>query len=280
MKLFFDRCIQANLKLNKERLKLRKTKVRFLVHVISKESLQADRTKVLAIENMPTPTDKKSVQRLLGMTNLVHRYSPKLSEITEPLRQLIRKKTEFCWNAEHEKSFCKIKKPLSPSPVLRYFDEGKPTVLQCDASQSGLGVCLPQEGHPVEYPSRARMAAEKNYVQVEKELLSIVFWMGKIETHDYGRHVIVETDRKPLETICEEFLATAPKRLLRMLLTLQKYEFSVIHILGTQIHMADALSRAQLPYQQAIIGCKYSSCCRYKVKSRDGSRKNKCSKNS
>ena len=50
---------------------------------------------------MPTPSDKKSVQRLLGMTNFVQRFSPKLSEIAEPLRQLIRKDTEFCWNAEH-----------------------------------------------------------------------------------------------------------------------------------------------------------------------------------
>ena len=64
-------CRQANLKLNKEKLKLRKTKVRFLGHVISKEGLQVDKTKVVAIENMHTPTDKKSVQRLLGMTDLV-----------------------------------------------------------------------------------------------------------------------------------------------------------------------------------------------------------------
>ena len=57
--------------------------------------------------------------------------------------------------------------------------------------------------------------------------------MGKFETHDYGGHVIVETDHKPLETMCQKYLATAPKILKRMLFTLQKYEFSVIHIPGT-----------------------------------------------
>ena len=105
LKLFFDRCRQANLKLNKEKLKLRKTQVRFTGHVISKEGLQVDKTKVIATENIPTPIDEKSVQRLLGMTNFVKRFLPKLSEVTEPLGQLIRKDTEFCWKAEHEKSF-------------------------------------------------------------------------------------------------------------------------------------------------------------------------------
>ena len=255
LKLFFGRCRQANLKLNKEKLKLRKTHVRFLGHLISKEGLQVDKTKVLAIENIPSPTDKKSVQRLLGMTNFVQQFSPKLSEITEPLRQLIRKDTELCWNAEHEKSFCEIRRLLSSSPILRYFYEGKPTILQCDASQSGLGVCLLQEGHPVAYASRALTAAEKNYAQIEKELLSIVFGMEKFETFVYGRHVIVERDHKPLETICQKSLATAPKRLQRMLLALQKYDFDVIHIPGIQMHMADALSRAYLPYQEAMRGC-------------------------
>ena len=205
---------------------------------------------------MPTLTDKKSVQRLLGMTNSVQRFSPMLSEITEPLRQFIREDTESCWNAEHEKSFCEIRRLLSSSPILRYFDEGKPTILQCDASQSGLGVSLLQEGHPVAYASRAITAAEKNYAQIEKELLSIVFGMEKFETYVYGRHVIVERDHKPLETICQKSLATAPKRLQKMLLALQKYDFNVIHIPGIQMHSADALSRAYLPYQEAVRGCK------------------------
>ena len=99
---------------------------------------------------------------------------------------------------------------------MRYFDERKPTILQYDASQSGLGVCLLEEGHPVAYASRALTAAEKNYALIEKELLSIVFGIEKFETHAYGRHVIVEADHKPLETICQKFIATAPTRLQRI----------------------------------------------------------------
>ena len=99
-------------------------------------------------------------------------------------------------------------------------------------------------------------AAEKNYAQIEKELLSIVFGMEKFETYVYGRNVKVETDHKPLEIICQKSLATSPKGLQRMLLALQKYDFDVVYIPGKQMHMADALSRAYLPYKQAMKGSK------------------------
>lgn len=80
--------------------------------------------------------------------------------------------------------------------------------------------------------------------------------MEKFETYIYGRHMIVKTGHKPLETVCQKSLATAPKRLQRMLLTLEKHDFNVIHIPGIHMHMADALSRAYLPYQQAMKRCK------------------------
>ena len=46
-------------------------------HVITSDSLQADPNKIKAILNMPSPTDKEAVQRLLGMTNYVQRFCPR-----------------------------------------------------------------------------------------------------------------------------------------------------------------------------------------------------------
>ena len=138
-----------------------------------------------------------------------------------------------------------IRTILSSVPVLKFFDVTKQTVLQCDASETGLGACLIQEGHPVAYASRALTAAEKNYAQIEKELLAIVFSMEKYEHYVYGRKVIVESDQKPLEIIHKNCLTSAPKRLQRMLLRLQK--FDIQYKPGLQLYMADALSTAYLP---------------------------------
>ena len=101
---------------------------------------------------------------------------------------------------------------------MKYFSQDKRSVLQCDASKDGLGACLMQDGHPVAYASRALTPTETNYAQIEKELLAVVFGMEKFSEYLYGRHVVVESDHKPLEYIMKKSLLSAPKRLQLMLL--------------------------------------------------------------
>ena len=48
-------------------------------------------------------------------------------------------------------------------------------MIKADASQHGLGACLVQRGKPVGYASCSLSPTERNYVQIEKELLAIVF---------------------------------------------------------------------------------------------------------
>ena len=55
----------------------------------------------------------------------------------------------------HGKVFKEVKRILSEAPELSYFDAKLPTVLQCDASEKGLGACLLEDGHPVVYASRS-----------------------------------------------------------------------------------------------------------------------------
>ena len=59
---------------------------------------------------------------------------------------------------------------VTKAPVLQYFDKSKTTTIQCDASGTGLGAVLLQEGKPVEFVSRALSSAERNNAQIEKEL--------------------------------------------------------------------------------------------------------------
>ena len=86
------------------------------------------------------------------------------------------------------------------APVLAYYDVSKPVVIQCDASQTGLGAALLQEGCPVAYSSRVMTPTEQNYAQIEKELLAIVFACEKFDQYIFGRSdVVVQSDHKPLE---------------------------------------------------------------------------------
>ena len=121
-----------------------------------------------------------------------------------------------------------MKKALTTTPALSYYDVMKPVVIQCDASDSGLGAALLQNGLPVAYSSRALTSAETNYAQIEKQLLAIVFACEKFDQYVYGRDKVhVQSDYKPLEVIFKRPLVTAPKRLQRMLLRLQRYSIEV-----------------------------------------------------
>jgi len=130
--------------------------------------------------------------------------------------------------------------------MLQYFDMKEATTLQCDASDTGLGATLLQRGQPIAYASRALTATERNYAQIEKELLSVVYGMEKFNQYTYGRKILVESDHKPLEIIYKKPLVAAPKRLQRMFLRLQKYDIEIIYKPGSTMYLADTLSRAHL----------------------------------
>ena len=116
-----------------------------------------------------------------------------------------------------------------------------------DASQSGLGAVLLQEGQPDCYASRALTDTESRYAQIEKEMLAITWSCDKFDQYLYGRDIVnIETDHEPLKSVFKKEIHKSPKRLQRMRLAPQKYNLDVQYKKGTLMHIADPLSRAYL----------------------------------
>ena len=109
-----------------------------------------------------------------------------------------------------------------------------------------MGAALLQSGQPVAYASRALRDSETRYAQIEKEPLAIIYGIEKFDQYVYGLPVIVKSDHKPLEMIQQKPLATVQKRLQAMLLRLQRYDVTVKHKQGSEIYIADLLSRVYL----------------------------------
>ena len=72
-------------------------------------------------------------------------------------------------------------------------------------------------------------------------------WNGSIHNYVYARHITVQTDHKPLLAINRKLLAAAPKRLQRMLLRLQRYDFDLVFLRSHEMVLSDTLSRAYPP---------------------------------
>ena len=241
-----NRAKEQNITLNFDKVHLRASEVKYLGTIITHQGMKPDPSKVKAIVEMTTPTDKPGIRRLLGMINFLAPHIPSMSTITAPLRDLLKSDIHFTWGPEQTTAMTKVKEILSTSPVLSYFDPSAKSTIQADASQFGLGACLLQKGKPIAYASRSLLPAECNYAQIEKELLAIVFACHKFHQYIYGFHTKIQTDHKPLESIFKKSLHKASPRLQRMLLKLQKYDLSIGYTKGKDLYIADTLSRAYL----------------------------------
>lgn len=241
---FFGRCREKNVKLNKEKLVLRSDNITFMGHKINKEGLQTDPQKTEAIKDYPAPKNLEELRRFLGMVNYLARYLSHLTENIHPLQNLLKKNVPWTWSDSQERAFQTVKRMIVNSPVLAFYDPTKELTLVNDASDYGLGCVLTQEGRPVAFASRTLSSTERNYAQIEKEMLAAVHGLEKFHHYTYGRHVHVITDHKPLVSIVVKPLSKAPRRLQSMLLRTQAYDYTLSYRPGTQIPVADALSRA------------------------------------
>ena len=104
-----------------------------------------------------------------------------------------------------------------------------------------------QNGQPVSYSSRALTVSEKTFSPIEKALLAQVFGVERNHQFVYGRKIVLWSDHKPVGTISKKPQATAPKRLQRLLLRLQRYDFEIRYKPGPEMYLSDTLSRAYLP---------------------------------
>jgi hypothetical protein len=248
LRLLFERARQHNVRFNRHKVQFKVRQVKYLGNLISADGLQIDDEKVQAITEMPVPEDKKALLRFLGMIAYISKFIPNCSALTEPLRQLNKSNVTWNWSQAQQQAFDKLKRVVSAVPVLRFFDPSNPEVtIQTDASSTGIGSCLLQGGQPIAFASRAFTEAETRYSQIEKELMAIVYATSKFNHFIYGRATRVQSDHKPLEAIFKKPISETTPRLQRMLLRLLKYQLIMCYTPGSQMHIADALSRAYLP---------------------------------
>ena len=133
--------------------------------------------------------------------------------------------------------------------MLVHLNPGLHIVLECDASQYGVGAVI---SHRFAYASRSLGPAEKNYSQIEKEGLAIVFGVTKFYMYLFERKCTCHTDHKPLLKIFSPQCSTpvlAASRLQRWAILLSSYRYDIKYKSSSDIANADALSRLPLEFK-------------------------------
>ena len=234
---------KSGLVFNSQKCGIKLPEIKFFGHIYDRNGARPDPTKVEDIRALPAPQTKQQLQEFLGMVTYLAPFISHLSQKTAALRDLLKRESEFQWNASHQEAFTAVKEAISKETTLSYFNPGKNTTIQVDASSKGLGAVLLQEGRPIAFASKSLTEAEQRYANIEREMLAVVFGCKRFHTYVYASKFTIESDHKPLEMISAKNITCAPPRLQRMLLEVQGYDFNIKYRPGKEIMLADGLSR-------------------------------------
>ena len=257
-----QRLKEAGLRLKRSKCSFMSDEVMFLGHKVDSAGLHPVHEKVQAIKEAPTPSNVTELKAYLGLLNYYNKFLPSLSTVLAPVHKLLQKDTKWQWGEAQKAAFEKSKEMMQSADVLVHYDPGKDIVLLCDASPYGVGAvlshCMPDgTERPIGFTSRTLNAAEKNYSQLDKEGLAVMFGIKRFHKYIYGRKFTIVTDHKPLLSLFSEMRAVpqmASPRIQRWAVTLRAYEYTIVYKEGNFHNNADALSRLPLPEKPDLEG--------------------------
>ncbi|UYV82442.1 K02A2.6-like, partial [Cordylochernes scorpioides] len=250
LKGILEKAKEKNIKFDLTKAQICLTKVRFLGHVISQNGIDPEPNKIDKLITFKRPEDKKSLQRIMGLYNYLGKFIPNLAASTSNIRGILRKNVVWHWGPKQDGEFDHIKECVRNAPSLAHFDKSKMLILQCDASKDAMGAALLQEDRPLAFASASFSDSQKQYSQIEKELLSVYYGCKKFEYLLSGHTFVVQTDHQPLLPLVKKPLSDISPRLQRLVMKLIAFDFKLQYKPGKYLIVADTLSRDTHPMDE------------------------------
>lgn len=246
-----NRLAECGLRANKDKCEFFKDSIEYCGHRIDRDGLHKSQDKIDAVLKAPKPTNVPQLRSFLGLVNYYHKFLPNLATVLHPLNTLLQTKVTWKWTNSCDMAFKSAKELITSERVLTHYNPDLPLRLACDASPYGIGAVLSHKmpdgsERPIAFASRSLCAAEKNYAQIDREGLSLVWGVKKFNQYLYGKRFTLITDHQPLVAIFnprKSIPAMTAARLQRWALFLGGHDY-VIEYKGTLQHgNADGLSR-------------------------------------
>lgn len=250
----YDRLRENRLTIKVSKTHLNQERVKFLGHILTSEGRLPDPKAVEAINEWKDPSTTKEVRSFLGATLYYREYIYQYSDMAMPLYDLIKKGVvvDKEWNDEvHGEAVRRIKQALTSKPVLMMVDNTRPFRLKVDACRVGRGIgCILEQKNeqgkwqPVSYYSSSLSKAERQYSATELECKALHDCIVHYAIYlKHIPHFEVFSDHNALKYMVKSDRATTNGRLMRYLMELQGYNFSLYYRKGTENADADAVSR-------------------------------------
>ena len=235
-----------NLSCNPTKCVLGYTELTFLGHSVSKRGIRIAKEKFPIITKMAPPKNRKSLQRLSGLTNYFRKFIRNFASRTANMRRLLRADQPFIWSDACQTELEDIKDCLLSDPLLIPLQPSKRIVVMVDASDQGYGFAILQTGddgklHPCYFGGSALTPSEEKHTPAHKELGALVQALKSIEHLASLSEICVFTDSSSVLYYKTWVPQTA--RLKRIICYLQQFSLEIRHIPGCKNLTADCLSR-------------------------------------
>jgi len=195
------------------------------------------------------PKDVHQLRSFLGLATYFRRFVQGFSKLVSPMTDLTKGKTPWVWSERCQKAFEDTKQALTSSPALVLPDYSKHFEVVCDASITGIGAVLIQEGRPVAFETKKLSPAEHNYTTGEQELFAVVHAMRTWRCYLEGVEFTMVTDHNPLVYLQTQ--ANLSRRQVRWSEYLQAFRFRWQYRPG-RINVVGPLSRVQAALVAAV----------------------------
>src|SRR3954471_9579226 len=185
------------MKLNPEKCTFGLPARKLLGFLVSSRGIEANPTKLRAVERMELPRCLNDVQKFTGCLASLSRFVCRLGEKALPLYQLMRKSDKFSWTPQADLAFRELKKMLITAPILASPLSKEPMLLYVAATNRVVSTVVVVERledgksiqRPVYYLSEVLSTSKKNYPHYQKMAYGVYMSAKKLK-HYFEEHPI------------------------------------------------------------------------------------------
>jgi hypothetical protein len=215
------------MKLNPEKCTFGVPAGQILGYIVSQQGIEANPSKIKAIEALEPPTQLRDVQKFAGCLASLSRFVSRLGEKAMPLYQLMKKTDHFVWSQRADDTFNDLKRALSTSPILAAPTPWEPMLLYIPATPRVISIVIVvehiEEGkelpvqRPVYYLSEVLTVSKQNYPHYQTVVYGVYMAARKLK-HYFEEHPITMVSTTLLSEIigCKDATGRVAKRAIEL----------------------------------------------------------------
>lgn len=263
LNIVIDRCIKRNVVLKFSKSWLGFDHAKFFGYICRHGHYELSDDRKNSLKDIPFPKTLKQMQSFLGAALFFKSFVPSYSTLAAPLNDMVRKdfpwSDESAWKLDYRAIYDEFKAQLQLATSIFYPDYSLDWILRTDASLHGVGAVLIQvyratpESEPVYQPigfaSKKFSPQATRWSTIEQEAYAIYFAVDHFSYYLRCKPFVIETDHNNLLWI----EASSVPKVIRWRVFLQSFDFLLRHVAGKINTVADWLSRAYEPLQQAVV---------------------------